>query len=208
MRRLLFLAATTLVLAACSGGGGSPPPPPPPTTGDFRITNSSSASMNEVYVSESTNLSWGPQRNSAAVAPGGSFIVPSLAPGLWDFEGVNWGSLSDYYTDAWNQTVAAGSTTQVTVYNTSFSGSLQVYNGDSAYAYSIVNLYVSPSTSSSWGADQLGVDPIAYGWTYDLQGLPPGYYDVWCEFSDGYDEYAFDVLVSSLSATTVTCNGI
>jgi hypothetical protein len=46
-------------------------------------------------------------------------------------------------------------------------------------------LYVSPSSSTIWGPDQLGAEVIMPGETFTLTNLPPDTYDSMAEYSDG-----------------------
>lgn len=65
------------------------------------------------------------------------------------------------------------------------SNATLVVQNDSSYT--IMYLYVSPSSSSSWGTDQLGSSTIAPGASFTLNNIPPDVYDLWAENSTGYD---------------------
>ena len=45
-------------------------------------------------------------------------------------------------------------------------------------SYTIYSLYISPSASNDWGADQLGEQMIPPGGTFSIFGIPCGTYDV------------------------------
>lgn len=201
MRKVAFVVLAALA-AACSSGGGDDPAPPPPT-GSLTLVNSSGVPIHEVYVSKSTDSSWGSQRNGSTVASGTSFTV-NLEPALWDLMAIYSGTYSDYYTYAMNQNVTADATTTVYAYASGFTGSLEVVNDDTYYDRAIWSLYVTPA-NYAWGSDWLGTSTLPVGWSYEIQEVPPGYYDVWCEMSDGADYTAYDVLVSSLTLATVYC---
>lgn len=49
----------------------------------------------------------------------------------------------------------------------------------------ICYLYVSPTTSDSWGDDQLGEDTIPSGSSYEIFDVPAGQYDLRAEACDG-----------------------
>ncbi|BDU74521.1 hypothetical protein [Mesoterricola silvestris] len=68
-------------------------------------------------------------------------------------------------------------------------GSLRVRNDGSV---SMTQLYITPSTSSTWGAEQLGNTPLAPADSLTFIGLDPGYYDVRARFSDGTSDTVFD----------------
>ena len=71
-------------------------------------------------------------------------------------------------------------------------GSLQVFNDGNV---TMLQLFVTPSTSSTWGVDQLAPKVLQPGVSITLTGLYPGTYDVLADFSDGSSDRVFDVLV-------------
>ena len=70
------------------------------------------------------------------------------------------------------------------------TSTLEVTNSGSL---AVFFLYVVPSTSPTWGVDQLGTEVILPGETFTLTGIPaPGQYDSLAEFSDGTQVVSFD----------------
>ena len=72
------------------------------------------------------------------------------------------------------------------------AGSLEVFNDGSL---AMTELFVTPSTSSTWGVDQLAPNALLPGDTHPQGPLFPRNYDVKAFFSDGSSDEAFDVLV-------------
>jgi len=79
-------------------------------------------------------------------------------------------------------------------------GSLQVFNDGNA---TMVRLFVTPSTSSTWGPEQLAPDVLFPGESLTFSPLFPASYDVLAEFSDGSSDLVFDVLVQDGFNTTL-----
>jgi hypothetical protein len=71
-------------------------------------------------------------------------------------------------------------------------GSLQVINDGTSNMY---QLFVTPSTSSTWGVDQLAPDVLPPSGSITLTHLYPGSYDVLASFSDGSADQVFDVSI-------------
>jgi hypothetical protein len=66
------------------------------------------------------------------------------------------------------------------------------------------NLHVTPSTSSSWGVDQLAPSTLIPGDSLLLTRLSPDTYDVEARFSDGSLDRAFDVQILDGQTTVLT----
>jgi len=79
-------------------------------------------------------------------------------------------------------------------------GSLQIFNDGNA---TMVQLFVTPSTSSTWGPEQLSPDVLFPGESLTFAPLFPDSYDVLAEFSDGSSDQVFDVLVQDGLNTTL-----
>lgn len=80
-------------------------------------------------------------------------------------------------------------------------GHLQVYNGGNIAMW---DLYVTPSVSSSWGADQLAPSKLVPGDSLTLLGLYPDFYDVEARFSDGSLDRVYDVQIQDGVTTVLT----
>lgn len=78
-------------------------------------------------------------------------------------------------------------------------GSLRVFNDGNLTMW---NLHVTPSSSSSWGVDQLAPSILIPGDSLTLTRLYPDNYDVEARFSDGSLDRVFDVRIQD-GLTTV-----
>ena len=72
------------------------------------------------------------------------------------------------------------------------AGGLEVTNNGTA---AMTNLFVTPSSSDSWGVDQLAPDALQPADTLALTGMFPDAYDVKALFSDGSTDEVLDVAV-------------
>lgn len=78
-------------------------------------------------------------------------------------------------------------------------GNLRVYNDGNL---TLRHLYVTPSTSSTWGVDQLAPSFLLPTESITLTRLYPGTYDVQARFSDGSWDQVYDVHIQD-GATTI-----
>ena len=80
-------------------------------------------------------------------------------------------------------------------------GSLKVVNaGDRT----MTELYVTPSSSKTWGVNQIAGGPLApLGDFVILTPMDPGYYDVQAWFTDQSSDQVFDVLIEDGATTRV-----
>lgn len=82
----------------------------------------------------------------------------------------------------------------------SLEGSLRVFNDG---AVTMSQLYVTPSTSSTWGSDQLAPYPLQPADSITLTRLYPGTYDVRARFNDGSTDTVYDVRIHDGETTTL-----
>jgi hypothetical protein len=192
-------------LLACGGSSSStttPPPPPPPTTGSLQLTNATSVSIAQVYVSLTTSSSWGPVQNSAPIAPGATWTLGSIPPNSYDAMAVVFGSVGTYFSYSMGFPIVAGVTRTATIPTLSFTGSLLVTNG---LRSDITGLYAVPTGLSPWSPNLLTL-PIPPGGSFTLDDIDAGLWDFQCVHADGSTNTATSVLISSLSYTPVVCN--
>jgi hypothetical protein len=69
-------------------------------------------------------------------------------------------------------------------------------------------LYVVPSTSPTWGVDQLGTEVIMPGETFTLTQIPPDTYDSLAEFSDGTQVVSWDNVAEAGNIYTWTVSNV
>lgn len=80
-------------------------------------------------------------------------------------------------------------------------GNLRVYNGGNLEMW---NLHVTPSASSSWGAEQLAPSILIPGDSLTLTRFYPDTYDIEARFSDGSLDRVFDVIIQNGVTTVLT----
>ncbi|MBN2386646.1 MAG: hypothetical protein JXB85_06460 [Anaerolineales bacterium] len=190
----ISLSALVLILASLACGTPaatptpiptptSPPPPPPPTGASLTIINNSGVDIWYLYVSPSTSSSWGDDQLGADIITAGStYTLTGITEGNYDLLVED---TSHNTIETWMGVALSGSTTWTVVGaggNTGGGGtvSLEITNHSGV---DIFYLYISPTTSSDWGDDQLGADIISVGSTYTLSNIPAGTYDIKVEDS-------------------------
>ncbi len=87
-----------------------------------------------------------------------------------------------------------------TVRHSDYEGSLRVFNDGTV---TMDRLYVTPSESDTWGADQLASYPLRPSDSITLTRLYPGYYDVKARFSDGSTDTVYDVRIHDGGTATL-----
>ncbi len=80
-------------------------------------------------------------------------------------------------------------------------GNLRVFNDGNL---TLRHLYVTPSTSSSWGVDQLAPSFLLPTESITLTRLYPGTYDVQARFSDGSWDQVYDVRIQDRVTTILS----
>jgi hypothetical protein len=196
---IVLLVFSLAVLSACGGGGGGSAPAPI-ATGSFQLTNSTASAIDEVYVTLSSNSSWGSKQNTTPIPASSQWTLGSIPVGTYDSEAVIIGGISAYFSDNWGFPITAGNTFTTTATTAGFSGSLIVNNNNATYA--IIALYISP-TAYGAGVNQLSAS-IAPSSSDQIVGIPPGtYYVRAVRNSTNYDAPAS---IASISYTTFDVN--
>ncbi len=171
----LFFLALALTMTGCGGGAGGSSGAAAPTTGTVSVVNNGSLyGIDEVYVSLSTNTSWGAKQNSSAIAPGASWNLTNVPVGTYDSSIVSLGTTSTYYAYKLGFAVTAGGTYTLTATDSSYTGTLQINNNNATYA--ITAVYVS-ATSYGGGTNQI-TSNIAPGTSRQIIKIPAGSYYV------------------------------
>jgi hypothetical protein len=80
------------------------------------------------------------------------------------------------------------------------TGSWRVVNNSSR---TIMNLYISPTSSSSWGVDQLGSSTIAPGASFTVNNIPAGTYDSKIVMSSGNSYTINNIVIAAGQTTTI-----
>ncbi len=193
---VVLVAALGLFAAGCGSDGGSSRSNP----GSVAVTNGSIYSITELYITLSSDPSWGSNRITTSITSGSTRTISGLSPGTYDLWAV-FSNGEDY--EQYGFTVTSGGTTPITATSASGinTGSVAVTNGSSTYA--ITELYISPSSSSTWGSNQIS-SSIAVGSTRTITGIPVGTYDLQAVFSNAqtYTLTGFSVTANQTFAVT------
>jgi hypothetical protein len=199
---LVFTAAVILSLSSCGGGGGGDSyyPPPGPTTGTIELNNNSDATIDSFKLAPVDQTSWGPNILSGPLYSGQHTFIVDIFPGYYDAKIRAAGVYSDYFGYLYDIPIAGGDEVPLYVYNSSFTGSLEIYNDTSVYT--IVGVYVVPANAPTWGANQAS-SIIGPSGSLHLSNLPPGLYDVKVVWNVGPDSIDYDIRVDSLTLTTL-----
>lgn len=187
-----------LVLATGCGGSSDAPSP---RYGAVQLTNATSYPIDEVYMSPTTDTTWGAKRNVTPVPVSGAFSMNNVAPGSYDLLAVIVATPSRYYAQAMGFLVDADRTTTLTAYDTYFSGSFQVTNGATS---PITGLYFVPASWGTWGPNLLS-SSITLSGTYVLNGIPSDLYNYQCVHQDSSTNTGYGIQVTSLATVSVTC---
>jgi hypothetical protein len=89
------------------------------------------------------------------------------------------------------------------VYNSSFTGSLEIRNN--TVSANIIAVYVVPADAPTWGVNQIS-SVIAPSGLRHLTDFPPGFYDVKVVWNFGPDSVYYDVKLDSLTLITLNVN--
>jgi hypothetical protein len=149
--------------------------PATPTTGNLKVVNNTTLTINQLYVSPAGSGNWGTDQLSTTIGAYGNFTLTGIPAGSYDLKAV--ASDGSYWT-TYGATISAGATTTWTL-NPATTGNLKVVNSSSyTVGYLYVVTYPNGYTYGSWGSDQLGVYTISPGSNFTLTGITPGYWDM------------------------------
>lgn len=132
---------------------------------------------------------------------------PSTCSGCCDSAGVCQTGDSDYACGAYGgscSSCSSGSSCSSAVCVAApTTGSVKVTNNSSL---SIYFLYLSPTSSSSWGPDQLGSTTIPIGGSFTVYDIPPDTYDLKVTSSSGTNAFLYGISVYAGYTAAVTVN--
>ena len=187
-------------LCSCSGSGDEHHYPGP---GTIELHNHSDASIDHFYLAPVDQSSWGPNILVDLLFPDDFALILDIEPGFYDAEMTVTGLYSDYYAYLYDIDISPGRNIVLNVYNSSFTGSLEIYN-ETVGAY-ITGVYVVPAGAPTWGSDQSTSDIGPSGHLH-LSDFDPGLYDVKIVWNVGPDSDYYDVSIESLTLTTLNVN--
>ncbi len=193
----VLLAALMLILGTTACGGGDETPTEAPTEapteeptqasgGDtvaIEIVNNTGGDIWYVYISPSTESTWGNDLLGANIIPNGESFTLDMPANTYDMRAED--SDHNEIETLWQVEVNGDYTW--TVVGPATGGT----TGEGDLSLEIVNnsgqdiwfAYVSPSSSSEWGSDQLGANIIPNGESFTITGIAPGTYDLKAEDS-------------------------
>jgi hypothetical protein len=200
---LVLLAAVVLSLWNCSGGGDDHYNPPYPTTGTIELNNNSVVTIDGFYLVPVNEWSWGPNILEGPLFPGEYTSIVNIYPDYYDARIWAAGANSDYFSYLYDIPIGAGDYLSLYVYNSSFSGSLEIYNN--TLNANIIGVYVVPANATSWGENQTPsiIEPSG---VLHLTDFTPGLYDVDVVWNVGQDSIYYDVSIDSLTLTTINAD--
>jgi hypothetical protein len=157
------------------------------------IVNQTNTTICYVYISPSTESTWGDDQLGAsnAIAAGDTFTIDNIPAGTYDFRADDCSSttLAEEYgivltggLFTWTVSGTGGTGSTGGTAGTGGAGSVTLINNSSQ---TVCYLYISPSSSSDWGPDQLGSDVIGPGNSYSITNMPFGTYDLRAEDCSG-----------------------
>jgi hypothetical protein len=198
-----FFAAALLGFSGCGGGGGDsayhPPPPPPSLAGTIELRNYSDVVIDGFYLSPVYQTLWGPDILAGLLYPGENLLVLDIGSGYYDAKITATGLYSEYCGYLYDFPVNAGENIRLDVYNSSFTGSLELRNDTLA---SIIGVYVVPADAPTWGVNQIS-SPIGPSGVLHLFDLDPDLYDVMIVWDIGPDSIYYDISIESLTLTAL-----
>jgi hypothetical protein len=193
---LVLLAAIIVSLSSCGTGDDR-------TTGTIELINNSIVTIDGFYLAPVDQRSWGPNILSRLLFSGQQTSIVDIYPGLYDAKIRASGVYSDYFGYLYDIPISAGSRLGLYVYNSSFTGSLEIRNN--TVSANIIAVYVVPADAPTWGVNQIS-SVIAPSGLRHLTDFPPGFYDVKVVWNFGPDSVYYDVKIDSLTLITLNVN--
>jgi len=202
--RFLILATCLCVFVLSGCGAGSSDPVV--STGTIHLNNLSNAAIDRFYLVPVADASLGADLIIDLLALGAAMLLPNINADSYDAKiGVN-GRYSDYFAYAYDISIAAGTTIDLNIYDSSFTGSLEICNARAAG--NITGVYLVPADGSDWGENQTSsaIGPAAVLHLYDLDPGPYKVRVVWDDLSQSIYGGAAGITIDSLTLTTLNVN--
>jgi hypothetical protein len=171
--------------------------------GTIELINNSIVTVDGFYLAPVDQRSWGPNILSRLLFPGQQTSIVDINPGLYDAKVSASGAYSDYFGYLYDISIDAGGQFWLYVYNSSFTGSLEIRNG--ALSANIIAVYVVPADAPTWGANQTS-SAIRPANLLHLTDFVPGLYDVRIVWNVGPDSVYYDVRINSLALTAINAS--
>jgi hypothetical protein len=148
-----------------------------------------------------SSTSWGTNQLASSLPSNYYIDFLNVPVNAYDAAVVYVGTYSTYYSYWSDFSVTAGITTQLSVADSGFTGSLLITNTSSSR--SMTAIYLTPSSSSSWGVNQLtsNIGPSGSIHFYDMS---PGSWDLWIVWDTGSDSVGYGYSIQSLNLLSLT----
>ncbi len=196
--RLSVISVLVSLLMACGGGHGHD------ATGTVQLeNNNSSLSIREFNLSPSYQSSWGANQLFEPLLAGLTFEISSVPVGDYDVRAHVRGEFSNYSTYVYDIPVFEGDIVTVISSDSGYTGSVKIVNG--TIDSNITAIYISPSSSTTWGGNQVEADIVPSG-SIHLFDTDTGLYDVRIVWDVGSDTFYYDKSIESLSLLTLTAS--
>jgi hypothetical protein len=187
------MAAVMLSLCSCGRSDDR-------STGTIELNNNSIATIDGFYLAPVDQRSWGPNILAGPLFPGQYTSIVDISPGLYDTKISAAGAYSDYFGYLYDIPIAADEYLPLYVYDSSFTGSLEIRNN--TLGASIIGVFVVPTDVSTWGANQTS-SAIRPSGLLHLTDFAPDFYDLKIVWNVGPDSIYYDIRIDSLALTTL-----
>jgi len=192
----LYMAVVILSFGSCGGGSDA-------DQGTIVLINNSVVTIDGFYLAPVDQRSWGSNILSGSLFSGQQTSIVDIYPDVYDAKIRAMGVYSDYFGYLYDIPIGAGSRYALYVYDSSFTGSLEIRNNTAGA--SIIAVYVVPADASTWGVNQIS-SAIGPSGLRHLTDFPPGLYDVKVVWNFGPDSVYYDVKIDSLTLITLNVN--
>lgn len=194
---LVLMATVMLSLSSCGSSNEDD------LLGMIELNNSSVVTIDGFYLAPVNQISWGPNILGGLLYPGQYTSIVDIYPGYYDARIRAAGAYSDYFGYLYDIHMAAGEYLPMHVYNSDFSGSLEIRNND--LGASIVGVYVVPANAPTWGANLISsaIGPLG---SRQIIDITPGLHDVKLVWNAGPDSIYYDIRIDSLTLITINAD--
>jgi hypothetical protein len=191
---LVIMAAVMLSLSSCGGGGNDIWP------GTIALNNNSVVTVDGFYLAPINQASWGPNILSGPLFSGQQTFIVDIDPGFYDARIRAAGVYSDYFGYLYDIPISGGDTVPLNIYNSSFTGSLEIRN--ITLGASIIGVYVVPADAPTWGPNLIS-SVIGPQGSRQIIDITPGLHDVRVVWNVGPDSIDYDIRIESLTLKTL-----
>lgn len=165
--------------------------------------NNSSLSIREFNFSSADQSTWGANQLYSPLLAGLSFDISSVPVDIYDVRALVRGQFSNYSTYIYDIPVYDRDIVTVISTDSGYTGSVKIVNGTTDA--NIMALYISSSTSATWGENQVSYEVVPSG-SLHLYDLDSGLYDVKVVWDTGPDTIYYDRSIESLTLLTLNAS--